>query len=267
MSDLNVKIGMSQITIPKESGAYTKDLLVRFCRCETAKNFLTSLASKTKIFLQVGNFERANADWAPLTSQHEVIISIPKEPRSPGIDSEVSALAFELFNAQNLKKFETNEDLAARGELGMEEYVKQKETVEASAGMGRLNLQKNCADKWNIVLPQSNPNSIDAKITTIESSLWKSEWQCHTDAYRQNWIEDYKQAYCKTHPEDKKSCTAKTSQLCYEKYNNLNRYEKGPFLADRLCKGFFKTAPKNLKPALIPIVKSTCPHILEKTEI
>ncbi len=265
---MNTKIiiDSSQLITHSEGFADANNLVQRFCRCPHAKDFLEKVASATHIFLQLGDFPTASVDYLSSLPNHATL-SIPKEPRTIDSDPEVVKFSFELFNIENLPKFKALDDLAENANIGMEEYAKGKETIEANAAIGRLRLKNECAKSWKIEQPNTNPFSIDSRITTVDSSLWLSEWQCHTDAYRKQWLDEFRTNYCQKNPTDSRSCRTGGKNFCYEKYKKLAPYEKGPFLIDRLCKKFFNTAPEHVKPVLVDKVRQACPQVLLKKEL
>lgn len=264
MGAINVNVGSSQIAIATENFKHTQQLLQRFTQCAAAKDFLENVAANLNIFLQTGDFDRSNVEEGDASDSR--IISISKTPRTKNEDTEVTSLAFELFNGKNMRNFRALGDLAAEGEVGMDAYATQKDSLEADAELGRLDLKNTCAKAWKIRKPNDNPFSIDAQIKSVKDVVWKGEWMCHADAYREEWIDTYKSRYCKKHPEDKASCKASKKKLCYAEYQSLEPQEKRPYLMQRLCREFFNNAPDHIKPVLEPMVKQACPDVLKKSK-
>lgn len=259
-----ISVGTSQISVAPGCFRHANALIQRFSSCPLAKKLLIKVAAATNILLETGNFVTASVKLSSLSGK--VILSIPAESRTTDRDPEVTNLGFELFNIQNIKRYKDVDARAEQGDIGMESYAKDMETIEAESGFGRLDLQNRCAASWKIPKPVKNPHSIDSHITTLEATLWKSEWICHTDHYREQWLDLYRSAYCQKHMEDLQSCKAKKKSLCYSKYASLSLQEKGPFLVQRLCEKFFKNAPVSLKPALEDKIRYACPQLLRESK-
>ncbi len=252
-----IQIREAKIFVSPDHFQTASAMIKKLSTCAIAEELLIKVASLAKLTLAEGPFATT------FETPDVTIFTTLKTDQNP-----VSAFAFELFNAQNHKQFDDVHLLAEEGNLSLEDYVKQIETIESESTIGRLDLKKQCKKAWNLQIPNPLPTSIDAKLTNLENILWHGEWTCHTDFYRSQWVKFYQKNYCKYHPKDPMSCDANKDQFCYSKYSQLkNPKEKGSFLTQRLCNGFFAKATDTMKPALVPMVKSSCPNILRKHEL
>lgn len=147
-------------------------------------------------------------------------------------------LVFELFNTLHKAPLLELDKQARQGELAMDAYALGKEMLEYDTAEKSDALIERCTTEWQI--PMTYP---EFKGNPIHLLFWQ-EVTCHTDSYRQGWIDHHQRAYCSKNPQDTRSCGQEIQRdLCdREAVKKLHKEEPvayNEFIKNRICKVFF----------------------------
>jgi hypothetical protein len=140
------------------------------------------------------------------------------------------------------------------------------ENDEMSDTKDQSKLIKECGNHWNMS-PEEIEQHTQFENQHPEVTLFIQEFDCHTDGYRQQWVENFQKPYCAKHPEDTRSCNTKKEDLCStEMLNSMSNKEREVFFKRRICKLFPEAhvAVKN-DPRIRKIVEEKCPEVLKKS--
>lgn len=198
----------------------------QFCSCPAARSLLSSFGDKISIDVRTGSYPQirfAFKESAPGESANE--IQIPE--RMLKLKDTVANFGLEIFNVKNRNELEGLWDRAQKGDVDMDEYAKEYETIEFKSRDEAIDLALTCQ-----FLEQSSMKDITRD---LEIHLWNKEFDCHTDKIRQRWLESHKDAYCGKNPK-KKSCKMKPKDLCeYYQVTKMPEREKYLFRVNRIC--------------------------------
>lgn len=199
-------------------------LVEKFCSCPAALKLFSSAVKPLFII----STTQASASFAP--AKGHAWIQIPK--RELQTKDSLDSLAFEMFNAQN-----SLGDLIRRGirsddgKVGMDTYAIETQMEEHFRTRGIAQLKEQCAEVWDL--------APDTRFQDPILDLFEQEVNCHTDSYRQQWIDNHQTNYCAKHPEDKRSCEVNKEDLCdYLKVLELPEHDRSKLEKERFCKMF-----------------------------
>lgn len=171
----------------------------RLCACSAVRSLLASFENPIPIHVRTGSYPGIRFEIFPSGDKAE--IQIPRQM----LNSQVAlqGFVFEIFNVKNQEKIKALQDRASKGDVDMNVYAKDFETIEFESKLGALDIAEQCG-------------LLDGKETItkdLEIHLWNKEFDCHTDKIRERWIESYQKLYCEKNPK-KKSCKTKPEDLC-----------------------------------------------------
>lgn len=176
-------------------------------------------------------------------------------------------LAFEIFNTQRSSSGLDLQKQAELGNVGMDSYARKREERETADTQEHHKLIKQCAKSWKLS-PKTLEESFLKENENLEVDLFKQEYVCHTDRYRQEWIDMFQKIYCNKHPDDfGRSCKTKKKDLCdQDKLLRMSLSERSEFAFKRACK-LFPQAHENVKndPATRKMIQRECPSALGKS--
>jgi hypothetical protein len=244
-------------------------LMEQFCSCPDAKAIAALFAKNQLILVEVGAASFASThnhyqeDFFGNLYGTNSLIQIPEQQSNA---SRIVDLAFEIFNTHGSKQFGTDLALAKKGELSMDQYARKLELQEISSVKGFPPLLQACLAKWGM-----DPQLIDYRQKQLslkdEDLLNTQEIECHTDWYRKQWMERYKEAYCAKHPDDIRSCQTLPEQLCdYGQFQQMPPEENMPILINRLCTYFPKFSEEAKKIYEASVLKF-CPDKLNQSDL
>jgi hypothetical protein len=203
-------------------------LLNDFRKCPAADDLLSRIAS-AKTLMLARTLEPNTISYTRFTDAGPLIVLAP-EATDP-----LLTLAFELFNA----KEELNETLAQNGEQNSDEFAKQISTKEYFSLNGKIDIAKRCRRKWG--KGADYLKQFDKAPSTLEEFLFFAEWRCEMDAYRGQWQEKYKPAFCKVHPEDPE-CIGPPRKFCDRRLFLNPSEDTKQWIGQRYCALFFQTS-------------------------
>jgi hypothetical protein len=173
-------------------------------------------------------------------------------------------LAFEIFNAQGASN--SLHQQASLGNVGMDSFARQVEEIERANTQEHYELLKKCGNHWSMSPEELEKYTRDENLHP-EIHLFTQETFCHTDVYRQKWVEQFQKTYCAKHPEEKRSCDTKMTDLCsFDMVLSMPDSERNEFIRERICK-LFPQAHVTVKndPGIRAVIEAKCPEVLEKS--
>jgi hypothetical protein len=241
-------------------------LMEQFCSCPEAKIAVDAFTKTAPIEVEVGDIslaisiQRSKSDAFGQFFLEKSMIKIPEHETN---STRLNDLAFEIFNTQQNEQYDNFCALAETGKIGMDLFALQTELDEFnSLKNGYVPLIQKCQAKWKLdseaIEEMNHYNLVDEK-----DHLIIQEIECHTDMYRIQWIINFKERYCKEHPEDLRSCETQLEQLC-DSYEMTAVDEEISTM--RACTLFSEFSEKGKK-LYEDIVKKYCEEKLQPSKI
>jgi hypothetical protein len=234
-------------------------VMEHFCACPEAKNLISEQTVPVEV--TVGNFSNAKTDFYIGLKSRDIEKAVIKIPKSETNENKVTGLAFEILNF--LTPIMPESILGAP--VSMDRFARERELEDIRATEKQFpQLLQNCQKEWGV--DQKQINKLFQEIND-QDSLIEQEIECHTDAYRRQWIKLYQKTYCKDHPEDLRSCKTTPQQLCnHDKLKQMPEEEMNKILIKRLC-AFFPQFSERGKEPYSNVVQKFCPEILAKEHL
>ncbi len=261
---------MTLVISTSAAGVYAKSeeaflLAERFFSCPPALKLLDSERFIKPIFIDAQNIPAARSyvDYERSTyNPDSAEILIPKKHLQS--TKSLLDLAFEIFNTQRSSTGLYKQ--AELGNVGMDSYARQKEERETADTQEHHKLIKQCAKPWKL-----SPKTLEEyplkENENLEAALFRDEYTCHTDRYRQEWIDLFQKIYCDKHPDDfGRSCKTKKKDLCdQDKLLSMSLSKRSEFAFKRACK-LFPQAHEDVKndPDTRKMIQRECPNVLGK---
>jgi hypothetical protein len=240
-------------------------LAERFFSCRTALKLLDSERFIKPLFIDAQNIPgaRSYVDYEKSTyNPNSAEIVIPEKQLQSA--TALRDLAFEIFNTQSSSPSLYKQ--AELGNVGMDAYARQREEQETADTQEHHKLIKQCAKQWKLSPKTLEEYSLKEN-ENLEVVLFRDEYVCHTDRYRQEWIDRFQKIYCDKHPDDfGRSCKTKKKDLCdQDKLLSMSLSKRSEFAFKRACK-LFPQAHENVKndPDTRKMIQRECPEVLEK---
>lgn len=243
----------------------TYPLAERFCSCPYAAKLLDSERFIKPMFIDTQNIPGAttgvqwNSDYTtPIFA--EILIAEEDLQTTKSLHS----LAIEIFNAQRNVQETSLDQQASLGNVGMDAYAREKEEIEAVKTQENIELLKQCRKQWSMSPKELAEYTYGATLDP-EVYLFFQEIYCHTEKYRQLWVERYQQSYCEKHPAESRSCDTKLTDLCSLDMV-MPKSERRELERERICK-LFPEAHKKVKndPGIRSVIQDKCPELLKKS--
>lgn len=210
----------------------------QLCACPTVRDLLASFGDKVSIDVKTGDSPQIRAGFVDA-----------KNAKRPGSNAEihfpertvkqretVGHATFELFNVKHRIDMESLWNRAQNGDVDMNPYATAFEKIEFKARDEALDLSLEC----NFI------TQTDMKDTTRDLliHLWNKVFDCHTDKFKERWIQHFQKAFCQKHPE-KQFCKMRVEGLCnYYEVVNMPEEKQYLFKVNRICERLHKLPQK-----------------------
>jgi hypothetical protein len=263
MSDTIIAVSTSVPGVYASTDAFS--LAERFFSCPAAAKRLDSEEFIKPILIDSQNIPGPKSDIDYDKSNYNpkrATILIP-EKHLPSTKA-LTGLAFEIFN---IKKSAANLNKQANlGDMGMDSFAMQKEDEETRDAKEHFKLIKQCAKPWKLSPKEVEEYMGDYNVS-LEVTRFRDEIMCHTDRYRQQWIDLFQKNYCKKHPSDSRSCETKKKDLCdHDQLISMSRSKQLDIAGKRACK-MLPQADESVKkdPFIRGLLQEACPEALRKS--